>query len=128
MSKGKVLKIEEHASKQGGNFFYVFVKLEDGRSARTCLYPFYRNWKQWEYILQPSFDKDTLLEGFEFSKRDTNLLDADFGPRPVKIAETPLAPTIAPQPTPAPQVALFGDQWTRGSAALKKARQEAGVR
>lgn len=82
--RGKILKIEEHQSKQGGNFFYVFVKLATGESARTCLYPVYRNFPAWSFILQPSFDLNTELDGFRLKEK--GLIDADFSPRPVGLA------------------------------------------
>jgi hypothetical protein len=50
--KAKVLKIEQKKSYQGGDFYYVFLKGEDGRSFKTCLYPRFRNFTQWKPILE----------------------------------------------------------------------------
>lgn len=45
--RAKVTKIDEKPSYRGGTFFWVFFKTDEGRSAKTCIYPQYGNAKRW---------------------------------------------------------------------------------
>jgi len=45
--KAKITKIDEKPSKFGGLFYFIFFKLEDGHSAKTCIYPNYGNARRW---------------------------------------------------------------------------------
>jgi len=74
--KGKVLKITRTGSKYGGEFTYVFFKLEDGRSARTCLSPQCGNFKRWKDILwKITTGQEVVLDGLVLKKQ--GLVDAD---------------------------------------------------
>lgn len=75
-------KITRHPSKYGGDFYYLFFKdLEDGKTYRSCVSPSYRNWRNWQEIVE-GFDEKTsptftglILKG--------NLVDADSVPQKV---------------------------------------------
>lgn len=45
--KGTITKVEEKKSYMGDKFWYVFFKMEDGKSARTCVYSKYGNAARW---------------------------------------------------------------------------------
>ena len=78
--KAKVLKIDRKNSNQGGDFYYVFLKGEDGRSFKTCLYPRFGNFARWK----PIIDKWAALK-YSVSElwinnlnvKSGNLIDAD---------------------------------------------------
>ena len=44
--KAEVLKIDQHPSKYGGIFFYVYFKAENGKSYRSCVDPKMKNYKK----------------------------------------------------------------------------------
>ena len=45
--RAKVTKIDEKPSYRGGSFFFIFFKTDEGRSAKTCIYPQYGNARRW---------------------------------------------------------------------------------
>lgn len=77
--KTKVLSYKKEPSKYGGDCFVVFFKAEDGRSARTWLYPNNGNFKRWKPLLElldrRKADEETYLDGLRYIGK--NLVDAD---------------------------------------------------
>lgn len=73
---GTITSIEKKPAKTGGYFYYVFFSLEDGKSAKTCVYPKYRNFKRWESLIK-SFESGlpVSVTGLIFKK--DRLVDAD---------------------------------------------------
>lgn len=49
--RAKVTKISMHPSKFGGWFNYIFFSDMKGNSFKTCIYPTYRNAKQWKGVI-----------------------------------------------------------------------------
>lgn len=77
--KGMITKVEQKPSYRGGFFWYVFFKLENGHTAKTCIYQNYNNSKRWMPIIQKaeSFLKsgqELWLDGLMLRG---NLVDAD---------------------------------------------------
>ena len=71
--------IAKRVSKYGGDFYYIFLKREDGQSFKTCIDPKLRNFKQWAGIV------DRLLKGEELQlsgleEMDGNRINADSTP------------------------------------------------
>lgn len=51
--KGIITNVgDTQQSRNGGQYFYVFFKMEDGQSARTHLVPGYRNMAKWRPVLE----------------------------------------------------------------------------
>jgi len=48
--EAEILKIDKHKSMldDGGIFYYVFFKGKGGRNYKTCIYPKFRNFKNWK--------------------------------------------------------------------------------
>lgn len=123
---------DQKQSEHGGDYYVLRFKADDGWDYSTHVYLTCRNWPGWEALLQPGFDKTTLLEGFVLLKGYKDKFDADWPPQPVNQPESvktvvesgPVSPI---SPNPGLQAGLFGDRWTSQQAALQKARQEAGV-
>jgi hypothetical protein len=86
--RAKILKVEEYRSNQGGTFFYVFFKSEMGENLKTCLYPSFRNFKNWEFILNRA-KENPWLEGLFLSSRNSHLIDADSFPKIISPINTP---------------------------------------
>lgn len=76
--KGIITSIgEELLSRNGGTYFYVFFKLENGQSARTHLVKSFRNFSRWKPFLDmfhadPS--KEVCLSGLDVKN---GIIDAD---------------------------------------------------
>lgn len=122
--KAKVTKITENPSKFSGTFYYIFFSAEDGKSYKTCVGLAYRNFKHWQFVLQPTFDKNQWLDGLFLNPRDPRLIDADSKPIicPPNGAGEPGANGRSAHSTPA--LPLFPDQkWERGRARLKEAKE-----
>jgi hypothetical protein len=70
--KAQILKWNKKPSAQGSHFYYVFLKGEDGKSYRTCVYPHYNNFSRW----QPYIDKTGIwLDNLRL--KSEKLIDAD---------------------------------------------------
>jgi len=50
--KAKVTKIDIRKSFQGGFFYYIFFKSDEGKSYKTCIYPRYGNFARWKPIIE----------------------------------------------------------------------------
>ena len=79
---GTITKIQEQRSNQGGQFFYVFFKMEDGKSARSCVYPKFGNFARWRPFIerwksQKEGDPSIVLTGLNLKGR---MVDADSFP------------------------------------------------
>lgn len=78
VSRLLVTGVKEMNSKYGGKFYYVYFKeYETGKSYRTCLTPGFRNYKNWEKVIN-NFD-DNVIE-VENVRANGNLIDADAMP------------------------------------------------
>ena len=76
--RGTITKIKLEKSYHGGQFWWVFFKMEDGKSARACVYPHYRNYGRWEEPLALfNWGQEVILSGLEFSRRGKRLIDSD---------------------------------------------------
>lgn len=73
--RAKILRIEQRPSRYGSHFYYVFLKDELGQSYRTCLYPHFRNYKNWIKALQAHEKREVWLNGLIL--KDNGLVDAD---------------------------------------------------
>ena len=51
MMRMTILKVDKKQSSYGGHFYFMFMKGEDGKSYRTCLYPNYGNFARWSPYL-----------------------------------------------------------------------------
>ena len=49
--RATILKVQPQKSAYGGEFYFMFLKGEDGKSYRTCLYPSYGNFGRWRPYL-----------------------------------------------------------------------------
>jgi len=91
--KAKVMKIDTRRSYQGGIFYYVFFKAEDGTSWQTCLYPSYGNFINWKSVIERweslKYSIGELwLDGLKpREKTKKKEFDADFKPRILKDEE-----------------------------------------
>jgi hypothetical protein len=47
-----MMKVDKKPSRFSGSFYYIFFKMEDGKSARTCIYPNYGNAPRWLSLIQ----------------------------------------------------------------------------
>ncbi len=68
--QAEILKIDKQKSKFGGYFCYVFFKDKNGNNYKTCIYPQYRNYKNWKGL-----KVGDNLKGLKIKK--DNLIDAD---------------------------------------------------
>jgi len=74
----KVLRITEQPSKQGGIFYYVFLKSEDEKSFKTCLYPNYRNFTTWQPIIALNKTREVWIDNVDtVEKNGETIVDAD---------------------------------------------------
>ena len=74
--KAEILKIQKENAKDGGSFWYLFMKEVGGqnRSFRACVYEKFRNYKKWKHII------DSNKIGITLSNLDVlrdNIIDAD---------------------------------------------------
>lgn len=67
---GQIIKVTRQPSCFGGNFCYVFIKCEDGKTRKTCVAERYHNYKNWKGLRTG----DT-IEGLNIKRG--NLIDAD---------------------------------------------------
>ena len=137
---------EKKQSEHGGDYYVLRFKADDGQDYSTHIYLNMRNWPAWEPLLQPGFDKTTLLEGFVPLKGYKDRFDGDWPPSRLKAVSALVEPrqdkpeavqaTIFPEKAKTQPVADLGgltqsgdpDRFDRQREALAKARQEAGVR
>jgi len=75
----KILKITERPSNQGGIFYYVFFKSDEGKSYRSCISSKMRNFKNWEQIIK-RYTKGEELELSGLFVTPQGLIDADSKP------------------------------------------------
>jgi hypothetical protein len=67
---------QQEKSHYGGEVFVVFFKTEEGKSARTWLYPKNRNFQRWRPVLDLlSRKQEAILDGVRFV--GCRLIDAD---------------------------------------------------
>ena len=111
------MRISEVPSKYKGTFYYIFFKGEDSKSYKTCVGLAYRNFRNWQKILQPNFNKDLWIDGLELSNREPNLITADSFPRAIDTICTP----SEEKPT-AKQEELFSD-YDKGRIKLREAME-----
>ena len=77
--KGRLIRMQERASRLGGKFYHAFFKCEDGLSYRTCLYPSFGNFQRWKgFIGREGVELDGLV-----AKRK-GLIDADSFVKEIK--------------------------------------------
>lgn len=50
--KGKITGIKRNQSTMGGVFWYFFFKMENGDSAKSCVYERYGNAKRWMPMIE----------------------------------------------------------------------------
>lgn len=81
MATATITGLQKHPSKFGGDFYYIYFKdVETGKSYRTCVYPNYRNYKNWANIINNySEDKPVTLENLIV--RNDTMVDADSIPK-----------------------------------------------
>lgn len=75
--KAVITKIEHKDSKFGGIFFYMFLKGEDGKSYRTCIYPNCRNFSRWKSIIEEYHRTESLIVLKNLVIKKGTLIDAD---------------------------------------------------
>ena len=91
--KAKILKIQKKKSEYGGHFYFVFMKGEDGKSYKTCLYPSCGNFKRWSFVIEKhSPDKEMWLGNLRV--KNGRLVDAD------SLVELVSKPKAEPEPEP----------------------------
>lgn len=76
--KATLLKTQKEISKMGGIFYYAFFKDSDGKSYRSCLYPNFRNFKNWQTFIGK---ENVLLDNLTMKGR---LINADSQPVEIK--------------------------------------------
>lgn len=74
---GEIIKIEEKKSRNGGKYYFVLFRLEDGKTALTYLVPEHRNFNRW----QPYLKVGTILENLRFKN---GIIDGDSLIKPQK--------------------------------------------
>lgn len=74
---GEIIKIEEKKSKNGGKYYFILFRLEDGKTALTYLVPKHRNFKRWK----PYLKVGTILENLRLKN---GIVDGDSFIRPYK--------------------------------------------
>lgn len=81
--QAQLVKVNQHPSKFGGVFYYLFFKdLSTGNNYKSCVSPSYRNWSNWQKIVENfSEDKPLYLENLLLKN---GLIDADSKPRIVE--------------------------------------------
>ena len=72
----EITRLQESKSKYGGHFLYLFFKKEDGRPAKTCLYPKYRNFARWTPAIK-AFSGGARVELVGLREKKPGLIDAD---------------------------------------------------
>ena len=71
-----VTKVDSRQSKMGDIFYYVFLKSDEGKSARTCIYPKFRNYQFWKPAIDAARnDKAVYLKNLREMKN--GMVDAD---------------------------------------------------
>lgn len=74
---GEIIRIEEKQSKNGGKYYLVLFRLEDGKTSLTYLVPEHRNFKRW----RPYLKVGTILENLRLKN---GIVDGDSFIRPPK--------------------------------------------
>lgn len=83
--KAQIVGIQQRPSKFGGIFYYVFFKdIDNSRSYRTCVYPNYRNFRNWKHIIE-SWSEHTTITLDNLIVRNGIMVDADSVPTIVEI-------------------------------------------
>lgn len=75
-----ILKITEAPSRNGGKFYWIFFKGEDGTSCKTMVNPAYGNFRRWSPIMKVG----NVVNGLVFKGKA--LVDADSQVRLVREA------------------------------------------
>jgi len=74
--KAKPIKVMEQKSYDGGIFYFLFFKGEDGQSYRTCVSPKCGNFRRWQPIIRDTMlHMEIWLDGLIL--RGRRLIDAD---------------------------------------------------
>ena len=81
--KAKLINTQRNPSKYGGYFWYFFFKLEDGRSARSCISEKMRNFRNWKELCGK---EDIELDGLFFTR--SGIIDADSNPKIINNGQT----------------------------------------
>jgi hypothetical protein len=73
-----VLKIKQEKSRYGQQFYYIFLKGDNGRSFKTCAYPAFGNYRRcgWDKVVAGGIG--TILEYPQLPINSRGLLDADI--------------------------------------------------
>lgn len=76
--KMTVLKIKPTKSKYGKDFFYIFLKADNGSSFKTCAYPAFGNYKRcgWDKVV--SMGVGTILDYGDIPITSKGLVSADI--------------------------------------------------
>lgn len=76
MTTYEIVKVSpQQASRYGGWYRHVFLKADDGSSAKTCITDACRNLRQWEGVLRVGIKITNLRQ------KSPGLIDADSLPR-----------------------------------------------
>jgi len=75
--KAKITKISESNSKYGGIFYYIFFKDLEGASFKTCVYPKYRNFVRWGYLIEKYYAGSDEIWLDDLRLKLGRLVDAD---------------------------------------------------
>ena len=76
---GTLLRTSRQASRYCGHFWYFFFKLEDGKSARSCIAENMGNFSKWKSFCGK---ENVLMSGLVL--KGSNLIDADCSPKEIK--------------------------------------------
>lgn len=119
--RAKLLKVEEKKSNQGGTFFYMFFKGSDGHAYKSCVGLAFRNFKNWQAILNRAHE-NPWLENLIVSPRQPHLIDADSLPKIVRSPETQGAQVEQGEATASFSTLPLPFNWNRGKQKLAEAR------
>lgn len=76
--KATITKVELKKSRFGGDFYYVFLKDETGKSYRSCIYPNCRNYRNWDAPIRRAQDgHQVVLSGLNELRTKPGVVDAD---------------------------------------------------
>lgn len=86
MATAKITGLNRRPSKFGGDFYYIYFKdVESGKSLRTCVYPNYRNYRNWASIInQYEANDKTDIVLTNLIVRNGTMVDADSMPKIVE--------------------------------------------
>ena len=77
--KAKLIKIQERPSRFGGVFYYLFFKNTEGASFKTCVAPYYGNYRRWRPVIDMFYkeQRELWLDGLIVKGKTGRLIDAD---------------------------------------------------